>query len=328
MSPAVPALWVVSDGRRGIENQALGLAEALGRLTPITITRKIIGSNPSFAAMPPTAQYKRRSKPVKYGLAAPFPDIAIGCGRQAIAPLRTIKAANPNTFIVYIQDPRGSYDHFDLIIAPEHDRLSRANAISMIGAPNRITDEKLKAAQSEFADTLARYSSPRAAMLIGGTSKRHAIDNSARETHLRTARSLLTDNHSIFITVSRRTDAPTRDMWRDFAKAHEDQIWFYDESTDNADQNPYFAFLAAADVVLVTQDSTNMLTEAYHTGAPVYRLAMAGEDGKFSAFYAALDAARTQPSLADTLANPAQTYAPLRETERMAKILWEKHTNN
>ena len=58
MSQAAPALWVISDGRRGIENQALGLAEALARQTPITIKRKIIGSDPSFAALPPSVQYK------------------------------------------------------------------------------------------------------------------------------------------------------------------------------------------------------------------------------------------------------------------------------
>ena len=34
LSPVPLAIWVVSDGRAGIENQALGLAEAVQRLTP------------------------------------------------------------------------------------------------------------------------------------------------------------------------------------------------------------------------------------------------------------------------------------------------------
>ena len=133
MAPTLSSVWVISDGRRGIENQALGLAEAISRLNPLNITRKSIGSDPSFAALPPRLQVLRKSKPVKYGLAAPFPNMAIGCGRQAIAPLRVIKAHSPKTFIVYVQDPRGHYALFDQIIAPEHDGLNRSNAISMIG---------------------------------------------------------------------------------------------------------------------------------------------------------------------------------------------------
>ena len=91
MNQAGQSVWVISDGRRGIENQALGLAEALARITPITIKRRIIGSDPSFAALPPRLQYLRRFKPVKFGLGAPFPDIVIGCGRQSIAPIKAIK---------------------------------------------------------------------------------------------------------------------------------------------------------------------------------------------------------------------------------------------
>ena len=327
MSQAAPALWVISDGRRGIENQALGLAEALARQTPITIKRKIIGSDPSFAALPPSVQYKRRSKPVKYGLAAPFPDIAIGCGRQAMTPLRAIKAANPNTFIVYIQDPRGSYSQFDLIIAPAHDEVSKPNVVSMIGSPNRITDEKLQRAQSEFADTLARYSAPRAALLIGGTSKRQLIDTAARNTHLTTAKKLLTHDFSLLITLSRRTDEQTRAAWVEFVAAHKDHVWLYDERADDAGANPYFAFLAASDIIFVTQDSTNMLTEAYYTGAPVYRLSTSGKTGKFETLYNALDKLRPQPPLLETLTNAPQSYSPLNETDRMAKILWNKYTN-
>ena len=104
-------------------------------------------------------------------------------------------------------------------------------------------------------------------------------------------------------------------------------MWFYDEETDNAGANPYFAFLAASDVIFVTQDSTNMLTEAYYTGAPVYRLPTTGKTGKFDALYAALDGLRKQPSQGETLSNSGQTYAPLRETDALAKILWDKYTN-
>ena len=37
--PSERLCWVVSDGRRGIENQALGLAEAIADRTPMRILR-------------------------------------------------------------------------------------------------------------------------------------------------------------------------------------------------------------------------------------------------------------------------------------------------
>ena len=50
-------IWVVSDGRAGIENQALGLAEAIQRLTledaaPAEITIKRIRWRPAFDRLP------------------------------------------------------------------------------------------------------------------------------------------------------------------------------------------------------------------------------------------------------------------------------------
>lgn len=322
MSAALTSVWVISDGRRGIENQALGLAEALARMTILNITRKLIGSDPSFAALPPRLQLLRKPKPVKYGLAAPFPNIAIGCGRQAIAPLRVIKAHSPETFIVYVQDPRGSYNKFDLIIAPEHDGLERPNVISMIGSPNRITEQKLQDAEQAFQHKLSSFSSPRAALLIGGPSKRQFIDSAHLDEHIETAQALLKAGYSLLITLSRRTDDTARDAWTKFANAHSDQVWFYDEKTANTDPNPYFSFLAASDLIFVTEESTNMLTEAYGTTAPVYRLSMAGQAGKFQQLYESLENYRNTPPLSEILNTPKQSYEPLRETDRITALVW------
>ncbi|HCW49790.1 MAG TPA: nucleoside-diphosphate sugar epimerase, partial [Brevundimonas sp.] len=42
------SIWVVSDGRTGIQNQALGLAEAVARLTPADIAIKTVRWRPAF----------------------------------------------------------------------------------------------------------------------------------------------------------------------------------------------------------------------------------------------------------------------------------------
>ena len=324
MAPRPSSVWVISDGRRGIENQALGLAEALERQQPISLTRKIIGGDPSFVALPPALQYLRKSKPVKFGLAAPFPDIAIGCGRQAIAPMKTIKKSSPDTFMIYIQDPRGHYNLFDLIIAPKHDQLSRPNAISMIGSPNRLSEEKLADAAKTFKSKIDTYSAPRAALLIGGNSKRFFMGAPEMRTHMSKATSLLKSGYSLFITLSRRTENDMREAWTDFAAHNKDRIWFYDETAERCGPNPYFAFLSACEIIFVTQDSTNMLTESYYTGAPVYRLPMRGDAGKFETLYSELEKYRSVPPFENILATPRTSYKPLRETDEIAQKIWDK----
>ena len=161
-NPLTLTCYVISDGRAGIENQALGLAQAfaehIASLRPVEITPFIIAHNAAMKAAQPLLQFTLKSKPQDYGLPTDrIANIAIGCGRQAIAPLLALKQCFPDIMTVYIQDPRIDAKHFDLIIAPEHDGLSGGNIETMIGAPNRITAEILIGQTLEFSP----YAHPR-----------------------------------------------------------------------------------------------------------------------------------------------------------------------
>ena len=127
------------------------------------------------------------------------------------------------------------------------------------------------------------------------------------------------------ITLSRRTDSNTRKVWENFAHNHPDHVWFYDASLQDNALNPYFAFLASSKLIFVTEESTNMLTEAYSTPAPVYRLKMAGEAGKFQKLYDKLEALRDIPTLDETLSASETLYEPLRETDRIAAHVWDRY---
>ena len=54
---------------------------------------------------------------------------------------------------------------------------------------------------------------------------------------------------------------------------------------DGAGDNPYFAYLAFADAILVTADSVSMISEAAATGKPVHILAVDGGSAKFARFH-------------------------------------------
>ena len=312
------SLWVMSDGRRGIENQALGLAEAIARARPSKVHTQRITNHGLFKKASAGLQFSLKSKPKYYALSAPYPDIAIGCGRQAIAPLRALKAARgEKIFTIYIQDPRTDLAHFDLIIAPQHDGLSGLNVETMIGSPNRLTPKALKDGLEQFKQPLAALPAKKAALLIGGPSKAHTVSKRDHAEHIDAAQGLLAAGYGLMITTSRRTPDWVAHDYKALAKDNE-AIWLY----DGGEPNPYFAFLAASSLTLVTQESTNMLTEACCASAPVFRLPMSGKAGKFKHLY---DALKTR-SLVERYAGQAEdknftplTKAPLNETARMAE---------
>ncbi len=312
--------WVISDGRRGIENQALGLAEAAARLKALEIHCHIIETGKTLAAASPKLQFALKSKPTDYGLPKRFPDLAIGCGRQAIAPLMALKKASPNIFTAYVQAPRLDPSHFDIVFAPEHDSLSGPNVETMIGSPNRVTNTLIIGQTLHFAKKLENLPMPRVAMLIGGPSKTHKLGKTEHKAHLDAAHKALAQGYSLMITASRRTPMA---MIKDYQRLASDfdNVWLY----DGEGENPYYAFLGGADSILVTEDSTNMLTEACATGKPVFRLPMAGQAGKFEALYKAL----SKRCYLDIFSEKFQSksYEPLEETDRIASQFWARYDN-
>lgn len=315
---AAPSCWVISDGRRGIENQALGLAEACDRIRRLSVETQIIESGAAFKAAGPKMQFTMRSDPMRYGLMAPFPDIAIGCGRQAIAPLLALKkAAGDAIFTVYVQDPRIEPSHFDMVIAPRHDELSGDNVLSIIGAPNRITNTELITQVLNFRERLADLVMPRVAMLIGGPSGTHKLTEEIHENHMKAAQDVLASGRSLLLTTSRRTPDWAANAYRWFADGKDD-VWLY----EGGDPNPYIAFLGAADTILVTEDSTNMLTDACTAGKSVFTLPMDGNPGKFQKLYDGLSE-RCNVKPYDQIFTSAP-YERLDETARAAQELWTR----
>lgn len=307
--------WVISDGRRGIENQAWGLAEAASKLRPLLIEKQVLKPNRAFRAAAPLMQFAIKSKLPDYKLPIRTPDIIIGCGRQAIAPLLAAKKTDPGCFTVYIQDPKIACERFDLVIAPEHDGLTGTNVETMIGAPNRVTRDKIVKETLAFEAMLDTLPMPRAACLIGGPSKTFQFSKADHDNHLAALRDLLSKGYSLLITTSRRTPDWAIESYKALS-AELPYMTLY--SGDGL--NPYFAFLGGAEIILVTAESTNMLTEACSTGKPVFLLPLSGNAGKFGALHKALEArCNLRPYTDDPI---APDYAPLNETERMAELFW------
>lgn len=303
----------MSDGRAGIEAQAVGLSEAVARQRKARVVVKRIAWKGRLGRLPWWLNLApRRWLTPESDFGPPWPDILIAAGRATLPlAIRIKKWSGGKTFVVQIQDPRVPPRFFDLVIPPNHDRMKGDNVVSIIGAPHRVTAKKLADEYRRFARAIDPLPHPRAAVLIGGRSKAFDLTpERAAAIAQQIQLPLEQDGGSLLMTFSRRTPAQARALLTARLKHLPGIIW------DGEGDNPYFAFLAGADYVLVTEDSANMATEAASTGKPVFILKMDGQSLKFRLFHEELErhgAARPFGG-----AFHGWSYEPLAETDRAA----------
>jgi uncharacterized protein len=316
-APRAAGVCVITDGAAGNERQALALADAM----QICAKVQRIALRPPWRWLGPGfghgARWAIAGKQWR-ALSAPWPALAIGCGRHAALLTRTLREASRGaTFSVQILDPRIDPKYFDLVIAPRHDALTAANVIQSLGALNPVDDAWLARARDEFA-TLQQLPQPRTALLIGGPRRGLDLDDAWFDQLIaELERWRQRDGGSILITTSRRTPpswrARLRGAFRDGCTC------FWGGTQDGA--NPYAGYLAVANRIVVSPDSVNMLSEACATGIPVFTSLPRIVPAKLAAFHAELvDQGWLHDIHVDfsTLHQPR----PLREIAAVASKVW------
>lgn len=323
MTPPL-SIWVVSDGRAGIENQALGLAEAVQRLTPADITVKRIRWRRAFDKLPSALKAGWMLDPASDAPlpapGAPWPDLWIATGRATLPLSAAVKArSGGRTFVVQTQDPRWKAGVYDLVVAPAHDGLTGPNVLSITGSPHRVTRSRLAEGAATFEAALSPLPRPRVAALIGGRSMAFDLTEAhAADLADRIAAAIADAGGSLMLTFSRRTPEAAKQVMTARLARLPGMIW------DGSGPNPYFAFLNFADHVLVTEDSANMAAEAASTGAPVHILPMVPlkAGGKFARLHADLRERGAARPFDGGL--EGWTYEPLDETGRAARVVLER----
>jgi len=314
---AFAPVWLISDGRAGNERQVQALADAM-QLQSRNMHASLRAPWRWFAPRLTTAVRWAFPGTVAAELHAPWPALAIGCGRQAALLTRSLhEMSGGGTFVLQILDPRIATTHFDLVVAPRHDGLTAANVIQTLGALNPIDDAWLARALQEFP-ALAQLPRPRTAVLVGGPRRGLNLDERWLDTLIaRIGTWRERDGGSVLVTTSRRTPPAWRERLRIAFRNGCTCFWGGVEDGTN----PYASYLAVADRLVVTPDSVNMLSEACAVGVPVITQLPPGAPPKLAAFHAEL---RDQGWLHDldvdfsTLRQPA----PLREIAAVASKIW------
>jgi mitochondrial fission protein ELM1 len=317
-------IWAVSDGRAGLENQVLGLAEAVQRKIPASIVTKRIAVDKKAERLPRALWGNpfERLTAESDKLQAPWPDLFIGCGRRTVPFARALKQ---HCFTVQTQDPRAKPAEFGMVVPPAHDKLSGTNVLSIQGSPNRLTKERLNLEAQLLSMSLPRdiqFKNPYAAVMIGGPSRDYRWNKEAEERILSSIAAVIQRGHFVLATVSRRTPPEFAARLRSTFKPP--KMWVWDGEPVGPVDNPYFGMLGMADRVLVTEESANMITEAAFTGMPVHLLSLPGGDTKWHRFHESLEKRGVIRPGADY--SEEWSYPPLRETDRVAEEIVKKLT--
>ncbi|MTH99588.1 mitochondrial fission ELM1 family protein [Roseibium sp. RKSG952] len=274
--------WVLSDGKAGDEAQCIGVAEALK--LPYDLRR--VEPRKPFAWFLPKGPIDPKERETVEGspIAPPFPDLVIASGRRAAAYLKRVKqASRGRTFTVFLKDPRTGPEAADLIWVPEHDSLRGPNVLVSATSPHRFSAQKLKSLRTSPIPEIDALPAPRIAVLAGGNSRHHRFTG---DDISRFAAGLEkwgeTQSSGFMITASRRTPEPLVSALKTLANGGRHLFW------DGHGTNPLPAYLAKADAIVATADSTNMIGEAAATGKPVHLFMPSGGHRKIDRFLATL----------------------------------------
>jgi mitochondrial fission protein ELM1 len=311
--------WIVTDGKAGMENQCLGLAEALG-LAPIVRRVKL---RPPWRQLSPFLRHGLAYAHSSEGdpIAPPWPDLLIATGRASIpASLYARRASRANggrgTFTVQLQNPVIDTSRFDLVVVPRHDGLTAPNVMTTRGALHRVSANMLKREGEKFAPMLTHLPHPRVAVLIGGSNSVYQLTPYEMTPLAQQLANLpKTIGGSLMVTPSRRTGEANLNILQEALKGVPAYVW------NGQGENPYYGMLALADYIIVTCDSVNMVSEACTTGKPVYVIDLPGGSNKFRRFHQSLrDDGLVRPFMGKL---EPYNYQPLNDVQLVANRIRE-----
>jgi mitochondrial fission protein ELM1 len=266
-----PTVWVLTDDHPGNTTQSLGLAKALGwpyEVKALRFTWLIHLHDFLFGLFGATRLGLERTRLAV--LSRPWPDLVITTGWRTAHIARWIKKQSRDHARLVQMGRKGTHvaNLYDLAISCRYFRLpSHSRRIETLVPLTEVSSEQLGQAAERWQNLFANTPRPRIVLLVGGTSYACCFDE---ETAYRLGAEVRNFAEAmggtVFATTSRRTGAQGTVALK---KGLGDSCYLHEWQPD-ASENPYVAYLASADILIVTGESESMLADAAATGKPLY----------------------------------------------------------
>ncbi len=304
---------LLTEGMHGMISQVEGLAKALD----IDFTHHKVELNHLWKFIPPN--FSPVSQNVFKKIDHDDFDVIISCGRKSVIPSIHLKnTANKKVFNIHIQDPKVDLNNFDFIVAPEHDAIQGQNVISTKGAIHYLTENEISENKDYLNSFIKKDERKIWTLILGGPTKYY--DYSTKNIkHIFTSLYKLLKKHDFQLVVipSMRTPLNTIHYAREF---------FGDNHTIimDVDKKAYLSALALSENIIVTCDSSSMISEAALTGKPIYIASILPKknDKRFQSFRNLFRELNITRNLGEEVEN--WTYEKLDETNRVASIIKQK----
>ena len=299
---------LLTEGMHGMISQVEGLAKALN----LEFIHEKIELNNFWKLIPP------KLTPVndfvfKNDISKKF-NVVISCGRKSVVPSIFLKKKFGGKIMnIHIQDPKVSLNNFDYVIAPEHDGLEGINVLKTKGAIHYLTEKELE----ENIDYLKpRIKKEKVIVFIaGGPNKYYDFNDEIMEKiFVKTKKNFINQGYQLIFIPSIRTPQRIIDKAQNFFD--DDQIIIQD-----IDKKAYLSSLKLANQIIVTCDSTSMISEAAISGRPIYVAQMPAvkKNIRFKKFFELFKSLDIIKNLEDTVEE--WNYKKLNETHRISRYI-------
>ncbi len=303
---------LLTEGMHGMVSQVEGLAKALD----LDFIHEKIELNNFWKFLPPKVT-PAKSFVFKNKLEEHF-NIVISCGRKSVIPSIYLKKKHKNKIInIHIQDPKVSLKNFDFVVVPEHDGLTGNNVLTTKGAIHYLTKDELVLSQ----DYLKSKIDPKkkiVSFIIGGPNKYYSYDDNVMDkVFLNIKKKFIQNNYQAIIIPSMRTPEKIIENAKNYFDNNQIII-------PSVDKKAYLSSLQLADHIVVTCDSTSMISEASLTGKPIYVAQMPAikKNHRFKDFFELFESLNIIKNLGTPL--EVWNYQKLDETQRISSYIKDK----
>ena len=300
---------LLTEGYHGMISQVEGLAKALNT----DFHHKIVRLNWIWNYLPPNLTPKSEIilKDKKYISESEKCDLVISCGRKSVIPSILLKKKNKNIFTIHIQNPKVDFNNFDIIVAPEHDGINGDNIITSKGSIHYLTLEEINKSKFYLEKNIKKNKDVMT-LILGGPNKYYNYNEENIGNILQKINEYIDKyNLQLIVIPSNRTPKKIINMIKNIRSNY--------LIVDKVDKQAYLSSLSLSKYIVVTCDSTSMISEAALTGKPIYvaMIPATKNDYRFKKFRDLFKELNIIRELGDSL--EIWDYEKLDETNRIAQ---------
>ena len=303
---------LLTEGLHGMISQVEGLAKALD----LDYFHEKVELNSPWNLVPPSLTPKKKFI-FKNQINKEY-DVIISCGRKSVIPSIVLKKnSNKKIVNIHIQNPKVSLENFDIVVAPDHDSVDGPNVLISKGAIHYLTLDEIHKAKDYLLSKIEKQKEV-VTLILGGPTKYYNYDNESMiQIFSKINKQILEKNMQLIIIPSNRTPEKIIQFAKEYFSKNRLIV-------DSVDKQAYLSSLALAKYIIVTCDSSSMISEAALTGKPVYvaMIPAMRNDKRFQKFRNLLESMNIIRKLEDSL--DTWSYEKLDETNRIAKQIKEK----